>query len=266
MLKRITQEELDRKIDAFAGGLGYDPDIELEELERGVRYTDPEDDPAYWRTDDDRETYTAYISTRTNQFAGLDLSGLSMREQDASLGEFGGSNLEGADLSYGHFYTASFDGANLAGVHAKHTDFVMARFVDANLEGADLAGSDLRDSDFRDAKVMNANMQNADLTDADLSGADLTGADLSGANLAGVIWKNSTFIGVKLDGAKNVSPGLRKYLELQKNGIEFDPYLSDLGTRIAMAQKVVAERNQHTTPGSKGPGEFVNPEGAGADR
>ena len=29
MLKRITQEELDRKIDAFAGGLGYDPDSQL---------------------------------------------------------------------------------------------------------------------------------------------------------------------------------------------------------------------------------------------
>ena len=183
---------------------------------------------------------------RRSLLDGADLSGANLNSADLSHSFLNGAHFEEADLDFANFYCAHLNNAHLE----------CANLYMAGLAGADLTGANLRGAD----------LEGADLTGADLEGADLTGANLTDASLDGVVWKGAILDGVKLDGARNVPPELLEYIKSQRGKESPDQHLSDLSDRIKAAQQAVAGCNADTAPGSKGPGEFANPDGAGEDR
>lgn len=100
-------------------------------------------------------------------YAGQDLTGVTMRGAALARANLAGAVLVEADLTDADLSHADLTGADLS----------MATLTRANLSGASLARADLTDAVLKDA----------DLTGADLSGAHLSHTDLDGAVLAGAI-------------------------------------------------------------------------------
>ena len=184
-------------------------------------------------------------------FGPINLHGSYLKNVD-----FHDRDLEDADLRRSLLDGADLSGANLNSADLSHSFLNGAHFEEADLDFAN----------FYCAHLNNAHLECANLYMAGLAGADLTGANLTDASLDGVVWKGAILDGVKLDGARNVPPELLEYIESQRGKESPDQHLSDLSDRIKAAQQAVAGCNADTAPGSKGPGEFANPDGAGEDR
>jgi uncharacterized protein YjbI with pentapeptide repeats len=149
-------------------------------------------------------------------FAGADLSKLSLVHVDLANADLSSANLSHTDLAQ-----AQLSGAVFAGAELRSTDLTRATMTGANLAGADLTsaklgqaqlqGADLASADLRSAVLDNATLSRADLASADLRSAvldnatltraDLASADLTGAALTRVQAKNADFRSANLSNA-----------------------------------------------------------------
>jgi len=126
--------------------------------------------------------------------SGCDLSkttmnGLKIHDSDFSSSLFNGSNLSGA----------SFDRSNLSGAH-----FKKALLLRAEGRQVDMSGADFRDTTWTEASLLETNFKQANLYRADLTRTTFNKSDFSGASLIGAIapdskFKDTHFVGARLD-------------------------------------------------------------------
>ena len=141
--------------------------------------THPEDDDAYVLDEDSldglvQEGDVEDIITTLDSVAGMDFSGLILRDLALWGRDFSDAILWGSDLSY----------AVLA-----ETNLTCADLTDSDLTGADLTGANLTSCNLTGAKLKDAN-----LGKAILKNADFTAAELSNAKLTATIFDESTIL------------------------------------------------------------------------
>jgi uncharacterized protein YjbI with pentapeptide repeats len=135
-------------------------------------------------------------------FAGVDLSGISLRRTTVS-----GANLAGADFTAANLSEARFFSADMRGLKARFSDISAASFASSDLTDSVFIFATGAKSVFSGTNASGANFSGALLQDADFSGADLIGtvfafADLTGANFQGAKLQDAIFIGAILTGAR----------------------------------------------------------------
>ena len=168
----------------------------------------------------------------------INMSGLSLREQDLRQADFSGCDMRDMDLAGANFREASLYACDLSNSNLNKTVFVRAdlrgsRIESADLSGADLDRADLRaggfstdgeftrgndvnfrganlagaklsgtlasSADFSDAIMSKTDLTGADLRNARFEGADLTEAEVKGAQLMGANMRSTILTGVQLD-------------------------------------------------------------------
>lgn len=144
---------------------------------------------------------TEYRYSLSLNFAGLDFSGICLREFNLHKVNFRGANLTRADLQISDLTAACFDFANLTEGYLGGTDL-----SSAGLYMADLTNAHLNSANFSNAKLFGANLFHADLFDADLTHANLAQAnlnraDLRVANLTGTVLYGANLTDAALNGA-----------------------------------------------------------------
>jgi uncharacterized protein YjbI with pentapeptide repeats len=136
-------------------------------------------------------------------FAGVDLSRLSLRGADLSR-----ANLEGADLSLADLTGATltqvagsgatFAGATLTNAVAKNADFRGGNFERAALQGANLSKACLSLASF----------VSADMERAVLDGSDMTAVLLQGTRLTGTSMRHTVLHDVRREGTSLTMGGI----------------------------------------------------------
>ena len=139
-------------------------------------------------------------------FAGWDLSGLSLDGSD-----FSSSNLTGADLGGTSFLMSDLDdligvgaqlvNASIAYSASRNSNFNQSSWNFSSLANADLKGSSFRDADFRFSNLTSTDLRNADLRGANLTDGNAIECDLRGADLRGANLTNLDLTEAKLNGA-----------------------------------------------------------------
>ena len=145
-------------------------------------------------------------------FAGSNLSGLSLIQFDltkadlknanlsnANLGQatLSGADLAGANLSGANLIQATMNGVNLTGANLKS-----AKLGQATLTGSDLSGASLQSANLEQTTLTHANLSSANLSNADLEEAQAQNASFKGANLDGADFTAATLTGAQFGGAK----------------------------------------------------------------
>jgi len=113
--------------------------------------------------------------------AGVDLSGLVLRNFDFTGADLTGANLQDSDLVGGLLNSATLKKANLTGA-----DLTRTRMSGADLSGSKLTGAKLFQTQFMRANLTDANLKTTKLTKCDLSFANLDGAKFVAASLTEV--------------------------------------------------------------------------------
>ncbi|MEQ1571722.1 MAG: pentapeptide repeat-containing protein [Myxococcota bacterium] len=157
--------------------------------------------------------------TRVELFAA-DLSGRKLGGVDLSNANLEKSDLTEADLTDANLMKANLAGIDGSGLVLKEALGLRVRFKDAWLDGADLTAADLAQADFADAnlerstgagvrlaqarlrgvKAKGSVWPGADLSEAKLGNADFREADLRNAELGGAILEEADFSGARLEG------------------------------------------------------------------
>ncbi len=157
----------------------------------------------------------------SEDFTGMNLSGLNLSQAQMRGASFAGADLSGARLEGTDFSEADLSRANMADAHAPRAIFARANLTYADLNGtqapqanfnfADLQGAKLKDAVLDGAQMREANLQGivapelrlvgANLRSARLFESILPGADLRGADLRNARLERTVFIGANLAGA-----------------------------------------------------------------
>ena len=112
-------------------------------------------------------TYTIAVSANsTNNFKGVNMTGLNYSDANLSSLDISGSNMQN-----GVFNGTNFTGSSLAGNNAPNASFQNANFTNANLSGS--------------------TFQSANFTGANFTGANLKGANFKSAIMTNVTWSNT---------------------------------------------------------------------------
>ncbi len=151
-------------------------------------------------------------------WAGRNLSRVSLIGSDFSNADLHGANfsyanLSGVDFSGANLRNVNFAFANLNGCDMRHADLTGANFGGAQINGCDIPVAGLAPAQARavltscnGCDFKNVNLRNQDLRGISVSGddfayADLRGTDLRNASFNGVDFKNAKLDGARLDGA-----------------------------------------------------------------
>ncbi len=151
-------------------------------------------------------------------WAGRNLSRVSLIGSDFSNADLHGANfsyanLSGVDFSGANLRNVNFAYANLNGCDMKNADLTGANFGGAHINGCDIEVSKLTPSqarailadcqgcDFRGANLRGQDLRGLSVSGDEFSSADLRGADLRNASFNGIDFKNAKFDGAHLDGA-----------------------------------------------------------------
>jgi uncharacterized protein YjbI with pentapeptide repeats len=105
--------------------------------------------------------------------AGFALAGQSGSTRAELLSHCEGCNLAGQNFAALDLHGISIEGSNLAD----------ANFRGANLRGSSFEGANLRNADFRDADLRDARFEGARIAGARFDGARLDGAQFEGIDL-----------------------------------------------------------------------------------
>ncbi len=152
------------------------------------------------------------------QWAGRNLSRVSLTGSDFSGADLHGanfsfSNLSGVDFSGANLRDVNFANANLQGCDMRRADLTGANFAGAHINGCDIEIAKLTPSqarailadcqgcDFRGANLRGQDLRGIAVSGDDLSSADLRGADMRNSSFNGIDFKNAKFDGAHLDGA-----------------------------------------------------------------
>lgn len=119
-----------------------------------------------------------------NNFANMDLRGVSFKGQNLTSANFAGANLEGTCFIDTVLVSANFEGANL-----KNTDFSCANAWDANFNN-----TNCKDALFLSTNLTEASFEGADLDSASFAQANLTGANLQDTNIITAEFDNTVGI------------------------------------------------------------------------
>lgn len=121
-----------------------------------------------------------------NNFANMDLRGVSFKGQNLTSANFAGANLEGACFIDATLVSTNFEGANL-----KNVDFSCANAWSANFN----------ETNCKDALFLSAN-----LTEASFEGADLDGTSFAQANLTEANLQDTNIITAEFDNTVGIYP------------------------------------------------------------
>lgn len=109
---------------------------------------------------------TAITIPNRKIWAGRDLSGLALKNQDLAGADLRGCRMEGTD----------FTRADLRGARLDHTDIKDAKFDGARMAGASLEGAAITSTSFRYADLTGGTFGGATITDSWFEHADLARA------------------------------------------------------------------------------------------
>lgn len=121
-----------------------------------------------------------------NNFANMDLRGVSFKGQNLTSANFKDADLEGACFIDAILVNTNFEGANL-----KNADFSCANAWSANFN----------ETNCKDALFLSAN-----LTEASFEGADLEGTSFAQANLTEVNLQDTNIITAEFDNTVGIYP------------------------------------------------------------
>ncbi len=124
-------------------------------------------------------------------FAGVDLSRLSMISIDLSGADFSNANLHRANLGNANLSNTNLSNANLKFINLNGANLSNTNLSNANLENATLYGTNLEAANLSKASLKYTHLDRANLKNANLNEADLTNAELTSANLSGVNLNNA---------------------------------------------------------------------------
>jgi uncharacterized protein YjbI with pentapeptide repeats len=161
-------------------------------------------------------------------FAGADLSELSLAganfaKADLSAARLGGADLtranlaraklfradlSQADLSRASLFRANLSQADLSGANLDGADVSEAFLVRSNLSGASLLGACLKGANLGQASLFRAKLVKAVLREASFFKSDLTEADLSEADLEGANLQEAVLEQTNLRAAKAANANL----------------------------------------------------------
>jgi uncharacterized protein YjbI with pentapeptide repeats/beta-lactamase regulating signal transducer with metallopeptidase domain len=151
------------------------------------------------------------------QWAGRNLSRVSLVGSDFSNADLHGANfsfanLTGVDFSGANLRDVNFANASLQGCDMRHADLTGANFAGAHINGCDIEVSKLTPSqarailancqgcDFRGANMRGQDLRGLSVSGDDFSSADLRGADMRNASFNGIDFKNAKLDGAHLEG------------------------------------------------------------------
>lgn len=136
------------------------------------------------------------------------LEGAALRNEDFSSADFRQLHLRNAQCDNANFQFALLLHSNLEG-----TTFSGANFEGAALGKSDLSNTDLSSTNCTRADFSESQLEGANFSYSNLSDALFIGATCTNANFEGAIFSDSTiFRDAQLDGARNVSEGLRQQI------------------------------------------------------
>jgi uncharacterized protein YjbI with pentapeptide repeats len=177
--------------------------------------------PQTWTRERVQEAAGAGRSLAGENFAELDLSGLTLMRLDFRGAKLTKSNLTGCkldgsdlreadltevNLSESSLAQAKLDEADLTGANVAGAQFAGISLRAATLAGLDLSRADLVGcacdrADFASANLSGAKLDRAQATQADFTGANLEGVSFVGATLRAALWEGVKAKGVNCDGA-----------------------------------------------------------------
>ena len=147
----------------------------------------------------------------TASYAGGDLSGTSLYENDLSSWNFAGKNLSNADfwratltdadLTNANLSSVNFSDATLTSAHLANANLFEANLSSAMLTNADLANASLSGVRFMRTTLTAASLRRANLSNASFEDAALDNADLANANLSGVGFRSTVLTAASLANA-----------------------------------------------------------------
>ena len=128
-------------------------------------------------------------------YAGIDLAGCVLEQDNLTSASMPGANLAGADLAGSTLSGAILTGANMSEVNLNgikgHPGIIPATLSNADLDGANLTGASVERDVANNASFADANLQDAEFAGTDLTGADLDGATVTGADFSEVTWAST---------------------------------------------------------------------------
>ncbi len=151
-------------------------------------------------------------------WAGRNLSRVSLTGSDFSNADLHGANfsyanLSGVDFSGANLRDANFAFANLQGCDMKHADLTGANFGGAQINGCDIPIAGLAPAqarailtscngcDFKSVNLRNQDLRGISVSGDDFASADLRGADMRNSSFNGVDFRNAKFDGARLEGS-----------------------------------------------------------------
>jgi uncharacterized protein YjbI with pentapeptide repeats/beta-lactamase regulating signal transducer with metallopeptidase domain len=132
--------------------------------------------------------------------SGVDFKGANLRNANFANANMNGCSMRGADLTGANFGGAQLNGCDIdiAGLSPEQSRVLVSACTGCNFKGVNLRGQNLRGVSVSGDNFSNADLRGADLRNASFNGVDFKYAKLDGALLAGASFNGCDFTGVDL--------------------------------------------------------------------